>query len=446
MKPDQNSPVDDWLPYIQSVHHRSIEMGLDRVRIVYGRLVSTGPGFKMIQVGGTNGKGSCVEMLASILESAGYRVGAYTSPHILSFNERFRVNGASATDAEISVSLAQVEEARVDVPLTYFEFATLAALILFEVKEVDVAIMEAGMGGRLDAVNLVAGIATLITNVSLDHAAWLGTTRHQIAQEKAGLIHKGVPVVIGDADPPTVLEEKAAEFGAPCYLAGRDFGYRVDRDKAKWAWWGGYPDASAAHEDLPPPLGGWDEQFMNAACVLQVLACIRDSVAVTTECCRNGLRRASISCRSQIVCTRPHILLDVAHNPASVAVLRRNLESLSIGGHVYGIFSMIEGKEVAECAGAIAGVVDTWYVTEMNDDRGLPLDDLLAEVSRAFSGLSAGETARPEVLPAANPSDALEGVLNRLSEEDCLVVFGSFHIVSDIIPYLEQAGYIEPED
>ena len=244
-------------------------------------------------------------------------------------------------------------------PLTYFEFATLAALILFEVKEVDVAIMEAGMGGRLDAVNLVAGIATLITNVSLDHAEWLGNTRNRIAREKAGLIHKGVPVVIGDADPPTVLEEKAAEFGAPCYLAGRDFGYRIDRDKAKWAWWGGYPDASAAHEDLPPPLGGWDEQFMNAACVLQVLACIRESVAVTTECCRDGLRRASISCRSQILRTRPHVLLDVAHNPASVAVLRRNLESLSIGGHVYGIFSMIEGKDVAECVGAIAGLVGT---------------------------------------------------------------------------------------
>jgi dihydrofolate synthase/folylpolyglutamate synthase len=376
-------------------------------------------------------------MLASILESGGYRTGAYTSPHIVNFTERFRVNYEEQSESQVTAALLRVEVARQDVPLTYFEFATLAAFVIFEEENIDIAVMEVGMGGRLDAVNIVPAIATLITNISLDHIAWLGESRDEIAVEKAGLIHRGVPVVIGDTDPPSVLETSADRLGAECYLAGKEFGY-CEGEAGNWTWWGQEGNRELRYENLPPPLGGWEEQLSNASCVLQVLTCIAREFSLEEKDYQAGLSRARILGRSQLISRNPHILIDVGHNPAALHALCGHIESFGLSGRVYGIFSMLADKDVEGCVREMGGIVDSWYVTRTGQERGMPLPELFDRVSGVLEDITDLAGRDRELLTVENPGDAVEQAMARLTEQDCLVVFGSFYIVGDIIPRFSQ--------
>ncbi|MBZ0251495.1 MAG: bifunctional tetrahydrofolate synthase/dihydrofolate synthase, partial [Burkholderiales bacterium] len=359
--PGANAPLAAWLDYITSQHPAKIALGLDRVREVMARMGLAPPAFA-ITVGGTNGKGSTCAYLECILRVAGYRTGLYTSPHLLRYNERVRLGGEEASDAAIVRGLARVEAARGGTPLTYFEFGTLAALATFEEAAIDVAVLEVGLGGRLDAVNAVDAGCAIVSSVDLDHQAWLGDERESIGREKAHIYRPGRPALFGDTEPPASLVAHARAIGAPLQVLGTDF-RAVAHEGRQWDFEG----RQGARRALPMPAlrGPW--QLANAATALAALDEVSDRFPVSLGEVKRGLTSVRLAGRLQVLPGRPQVVLDVAHNPHAARALARGLGGMGFANRTIAVFAMLADKDIAGVVEAVAPRVDRWHVATVAD-------------------------------------------------------------------------------
>lgn len=410
--------LGEWLEYIERVHPQSVAMGLDRVAAVRDAM-GLAPQFPVIAVGGTNGKGSACAMLEAILVHAGYRTGLYTSPHLLRYNERVRVAGREADDARLVAALGAVEDARGMTPLTYFEFGTLAAVWLFEREQVDVAILEVGLGGRLDAVNAFDAAGALVTSVALDHMEYLGATREEIGREKAGIFRAGCPAVCADPQPPDSLLRHAARLGTRLLVQGVDFGFETDR--IGWRYWG----PSGKRGGLPLPTLRGACQLINASGCLALLDALREPLPVAMGDIRSGLLQAENPARFQVLPGRPAVILDVAHNPHAAAALVRNLREMERRGRTLAVFSMLKDKDIAGVIDAVKPCIDHWYVAGTAGARGA--DAALIQARLAAAGAAETVTVCPSI------GNAYAQACEAAEEDDKILVFGSFLTVAAVM-------------
>ncbi|MGE5665279.1 MAG: bifunctional tetrahydrofolate synthase/dihydrofolate synthase [Betaproteobacteria bacterium] len=420
-----NSPdsLAAWLAYIERLHARPIDLGLERVRVVAQRL---GIRFDcpVIVVGGTNGKGSTCAMLDAILRAAGYRTGLYTSPHLLHFNERARVVGVEASDAALIEQFAAVEAARGGTTLTYFEFTTLAILRLFALAKLDAVILEVGLGGRLDAVNIVDADVAVITSVDLDHMDFLGPTREHIGWEKAHIYRPGRPAICADPQPPARLIEVADNMGADLWRFGRDFNYSGDRQQ--WAYGG----RRVRRSGLPYPALRGANQLLNASGALAALEALAARLPVAQSAVREGLLRAQIPGRFQILPGQPAIILDVAHNPHAAAVLAQNLDAMGYFPETHAVFGMLADKDIVGVAARVASRIDRWHVVTLPGPRGTSAAALAAQ-------LRAAGVAPEAIAEHASVESALEAAQGAVQPADRILAFGSFLTVADAMRALE---------
>jgi len=377
--------LDDWLRRFETLHPKKIDLTLDRVAAVIDRLELKPPPYKVVTVAGTNGKGSCVAMLESIYWHAGYDVGAFTSPHLWRFNERIRLNGADAEDAELVELFEIVDSTLGGITLSYFESSTVAALLHFARRRVEVAVLEVGMGGRLDASNAVDADCALVVSIDLDHREWLGDDREAIGREKAGIVRRGKPVVIADRDPPRSVLAFAAAEGALPRVIGRDFDFVREQ-----GGWRRVPGDDARVWSLPP-FGG-DEQYGNAAACAVAVDCLAAELPVGDEALAAGIRNAYLRGRFE----RRDVdgvewIFDVAHNPAAVAVLAASVGRLPRAPRTLALFAAMRDKDLSGVVAPFLPSVDTWFVTQANAERGATGEELRAVL--AASGARAVETA-----------------------------------------------------
>ncbi|HEY0666305.1 MAG TPA: bifunctional tetrahydrofolate synthase/dihydrofolate synthase [Gallionella sp.] len=406
----------DWLSYLESLHPKTIALGLERVAEVRQRL-NLDPSFPIITVGGTNGKGSVCAMLESILHAAGYRVGCYTSPHLLHYNERVRIAKQQASDAELCASFEKIEQARGATPLTYFEFGTLAAMQCFIEHDVEVAILEVGLGGRLDAVNVFDSDCAVIASVDIDHTDYLGDTREQIAFEKAGIMRRGRVAICADADVPQAIRTQAERIGAELWCIGSQFGFR--EQGGQWD----YTGRAGSRRALPYPSLRGAFQLHNASAVLAVLDALRDNLPVGMDAVRRGLVEVGLAGRFQFIPGRPQMILDVAHNPHAARSLAQNLAALPPCPHTYAVFAMLRDKDMAGVAAALAHRVDTWLVAGIAAPRGATAGELAQALRQ--SGI------RGEILTFDTVEEAVMYACNAAGENDRIAAFGSFYTVAE---------------
>lgn len=372
------------------------------------------PPFRIITVGGTNGKGSTVAMLEAVLLAAGYRVGSYTSPHLLRYNERIKVQGMAVTDEMICQAFDRIDSGRSDVSLTYFEFGTLAAIDIFHKAALDVALLEVGLGGRLDAVNSLDADVAVITTVDIDHARWLGPDRETIGFEKAGIFRPHRPAVYGDLDPPTSLEAHAVKLSAPLYRLSRDFHYEVTN--GSWFWWSG----ATRSIDLPRPRLSGDHQYQNAATALMALKLMAEPLPVTGNAIHRGLTSVRLPGRFQRLPGEVERFFDVAHNPQGAKVLAHALGQTPCGGRTLAVFGMLADKDMAGVVTKLQETVDIWYVGGLEGERGLSGESLAEEMG---SAITSTVNAYPTI------AEAYRGALEAAQSGDRVLVFGSFHTV-----------------
>jgi dihydrofolate synthase / folylpolyglutamate synthase len=416
--PGPASDLASWLSYLERLHPATIELGLERVARVRDRLGLTPP-FPVITVGGTNGKGSTCAMLESILKSAGYRVGCYASPHLLRYNERVRVGGVEVADAALVAAFERVEQARGDISLTYFEFGTLAAVLLFQDARLDVAVLEVGLGGRLDAVNAFEPDCAVVVSIGLDHTDYLGPTLSHIGYEKAGIFRPGKPAVVAETEPPATLLEHARTIGADTYLIDRDFGYVAGEQQ--WQFW----DWRGKRDGLPPPALRGRYQFANASAALAALDTLRDRLPVDMGAVRRGLVEVDLPGRFQVVPGRPAIILDVAHNPHAALRLAENLGRMQPRGRRLAVFAMLKDKDIEGVVAAVCAQVDEWLIAPLPGARG-------ADLARMQAALRAASVTAP-VHSFASVGEALVHARERAGADDKILVFGSFYTVADAL-------------
>jgi len=412
--------LDDWLAHCERLHPKHIELGLERVRAVAERMALRFD-CPVFTVAGTNGKGSTCAMLEAILQQAGFRTGVYTSPHLVRFEERCRIRGEAVDASELIAACARVEGARGDIALTYFEFTTLAILAVLARAGLDAVILEVGLGGRLDAVNLIDADCAIVTSVDIDHAELLGDTREQIGLEKAGILRTGRPAIVSDPMPPQSVIDRAQAIGADLWLAGRDFNY--SGDKQQWAWAGrGRRYAGLAY----PALRGAN-QLLNAAGVLAALEAMRARLPVTAQAVRLGLALVELPGRFQVVPGQPALVLDVAHNPHSVAALALNLDAMGFFPTTHAVFGAMADKDLAAMLTRMDPVIDRWYFT----DLPLPRAASSAALQAAWQAVSRRRDAAAQVF--ATPQQALQAAAASATPADRIVVFGSFHTVGGVL-------------
>ncbi|MFA5520338.1 MAG: bifunctional tetrahydrofolate synthase/dihydrofolate synthase [Castellaniella sp.] len=363
--PVAHASLSQWLEYLETLHPVAIDMGLSRVQAVAGslniKLDST-----VITVAGTNGKGSVCAMLEAMVLAGGYRVGCYTSPHLVHYNERIRIDGEPVDDAHIIEQFERIDAARGDISLTYFEFGTLAALLLFAQTDLDVVILEVGLGGRLDAVNIIDADCAVITSIDIDHRDWLGDSREEIALEKAHIFRPGRPAICADPQPPQTLVDHAQAIGADLWRFGRDFNYSGDR--LQWAYGGREQRRSAL---AYPALRGAN-QLLNASAALAALETLRDRIVLPQHAIRLGLSHAALPGRFQIMPGQPMVILDVAHNPHAAAALSQNLANIPSTGKTSAIVGMFGDKDVRGVLQHMIYHVDHWLCVDLPGPRGLP--------------------------------------------------------------------------
>ena len=427
--------LSEWLAYCERLHPAVIELGLERVRAVAERMKLRFD-CPVFTVAGTNGKGSTCAMLEAILLQAGYRTGLYTSPHLIHFEERCRIRGQSIDAAELVACLEQVEAARGEVSLTYFEFTTLAILQAMARAGLDAVILEVGLGGRLDAVNIIDTDCALITSIDIDHAALLGDTREKIGFEKAGIMRPGKPVIVSDPVPPQSVIDHANAIGADLWLLGRDYNY--EGDKQQWSWAGrGRRYAGLAY----PALRGAN-QLLNASGVLAALTAMRPQLPVTAQAVRTGLSLVELPGRFQVVPGQPSLVLDVAHNPHSVAALAVNLDAMGFYPTTHAVFGAMADKDLKPMLQRMDPIVDRWYFTDLPTARA-------ASAAQLKAGWQAA-THRKDASCALyeSPAAALQAAAAAATPADRIVVFGSFFTVGGVlehgIPRL-QAGQPTPD-
>ncbi|AZG08567.1 bifunctional tetrahydrofolate synthase/dihydrofolate synthase [Pigmentiphaga sp. H8] len=427
-RPDAHSPLAQWLAYLESIHSRPIDMGLDRVREVAGRL-ELDLDAATIVVGGTNGKGSTCAMLEAMLLSAGYKVGLYTSPHLLDFNERARVNGESASDAALTEQFAAVDAARGDTSLTYFELTTLAILRLFARSGLDVVILEVGLGGRLDAVNIVDADCAIVTSVDLDHVEWLGDDREKIGWEKAHIYRPGKPAICADPMPPQSLVDYAESIGADLWRFGRDYNYAGD--KQQW----NYGGRSQRRNALAYPALRGANQLLNASAALAALEALRDRLPVPQQAVRLGLLQVQLPGRFQILPGQPAVILDVAHNPHAAAVLADNLDNMGFYPYTYAVFGMLSDKDIDGVIAKLGDRIDHWYCAGLPGPRGLSGEELAARLRAR----GVKEDKDSSVRACADPAAAYAAARESMGEGDRILVFGSFLTVAGVLASMRAA-------
>ena len=391
------------------------------------------PGTRIV-VAGTNGKGSTCALLESILLAAGYRVGCYTSPHLVHFNERARLDGQPASDAQLVEQFEAVEAARGDTPLTYFEFTTLAVLRLFQQAAPDVCVLEIGLGGRLDAVNIVDADCAIVTCIDIDHVDFLGDTRERIGWEKAHVWRTGRPAILTDPVPPQSALDHAAEIGADLWRFGRDFNYTGDRQQ--WSYGGrGQRRNSLAY----PALRGAN-QLLNASGALAALESLRDRIPVSAQAVRQGLATVELPGRFQVLAGRPSVVLDVGHNPHAVAHLAANLDNMGFFPYTYAVFGMMADKDIAGTIAHLRGRVDHWLCVDLPGPRAASARELAQHLREAGITPGQGEDAERTIACFASPREALAAARERADENDRIVVFGSFLTVADVLASRSRTG------
>jgi dihydrofolate synthase/folylpolyglutamate synthase len=411
--------LPSWLDYLERLHPTAIELGLDRVRAVRDRLGLQQLPFRVLTVGGTNGKGSTCAFLESFLRCAGYRVGCYTSPHLIRYNERVRIGGEQVSDAALVRAFERVAMARRDVSLTYFEFGTLAAVLLFVEAGVDCAVLEVGLGGRLDAVNVFDSDCAIVARIGLDHMDYLGPTREDIGYEKAGIFRAQRPAVVAEPEPPRRLLEHAAAIGAQLYLLDRDFGARPgEREWTYWSW-------LARRASLPWPSLRGEHQLGNAAGALAALDCLRTQLPVDMGAIRRGLVEVQLPGRFQVLPGRPVAVLDVAHNPQAAHQLAENLASMARFRSTTAVFSMLRDKDIAGVVRALSAQIDRWFVAPTPGARGSSVEDLRAALAAA--------DVQGEVRAFDTVEQAWRAARDLAAVDDRIVAFGSFLTVGAVL-------------
>ncbi|MCF1184783.1 bifunctional tetrahydrofolate synthase/dihydrofolate synthase [Marichromatium gracile] len=409
--------LEAWLDWQAALHPRTMELGLDRVRAVWRRLEHGPFACPVISVAGTNGKGSCVAMLEATALAAGYRCGTYGSPHLVHYNERIRIDGEPVDDAALIGAFDRIDQARGEISLTYFEFATLAALDLFARAGLDLVVLEVGLGGRLDAVNLIDADVAVVTSIGFDHTDWLGESLDDIAREKAGIFRPARAAVIGQRDAPVALREAALGCGARPLQLGVEF----DRHGAEagWEWQG--PDGR--RHALPLPAMRGEFQRDNAAAAITALDALRERLPIPRNALRQGLGRARLPGRFQVLPGTPSHILDVAHNAQAAAALATNLRAFASRGlAVRVVLAMLADKEPEALFAALADQVSHWYLTETDDARAMARETLRARLGAA--GLAAEDCSL-----CADPAEALARADAASEGEDCVLVCGSFTTV-----------------
>ncbi|WP_174874526.1 bifunctional tetrahydrofolate synthase/dihydrofolate synthase [Vogesella oryzae] len=417
--PANGASLADWLAYLEAAHPVGIDMGLTRVAKVRDAM-QLQPAFPLVIVGGTNGKGSVCAMLSTMLNRAGFKVGTYTSPHILRYNERVAIDMQPLPDADIVAGFAAVEAARGDTSLTYFEYGTLAAMHAFLQQHVDVAVLEVGLGGRLDAINVFEPTVSVVVSVDLDHQAYLGDTRELVGFEKAGIYRPGKAAICADPNPPQSLLQHAANIGADLKLLGRDFG--ISRMENQWSFHMGDVHKHA----LPIPALRGEYQMVNAATALAVLEALKPLLPVSIGAIKRGLLEVDWPGRFQVLPGRPLTVLDVGHNPHAARALADSLKRMAFANKRIAVFSMLSDKDLSAVVRLLQDEFDEWLVAGLDMPRGRSADDIAGELeSMGVKGVS-----RFNSIP-----EAWDAALSRAGENDRIVVFGSFHTVAEVMQH-----------
>ena len=409
--PNATSPLATWLSYLETLHGKTIDMGLERVSRVAATLGVTRPAPFVFTVAGTNGKGTTCRLLEAMLIAAGYRVGVYSSPHLVRYTERVRIQGKELAEARHTASFAHIEAARGDTSLSYFEYGTLSALWLFNAEQVDVAILEVGLGGRLDATNLVDADVAVITSIALDHTDWLGPDRESIGREKAGVFRAGKPAVVGEPDMPQSIADVAREKGALLLQRDKQWRYTVDADSWRFS------DAHGELNALPLPL----VPQANAATALAALRA--SGLKVSEAAIRDALAGATLPGRFQIVQQAPRVILDVAHNPHAAAYLAQRLVQQPTAGRTLAVVGMLHDKDIAGTLACLEPVVDSWYCAPLDGPRGAKAEELTAHLGKGelFDSVAA----------------AWQCAMSQASAQDTVLVCGSFHTVAQVMEEIE---------
>jgi len=436
--PPPRSGLAEWLAFGDTLNARSIDLGLDRVQAVREAL-GLNPRFVILTVAGTNGKGSTCALLGSLLRAGGYRTGVYTSPHLVRFNERVCIDGMPVSDADLCAAFARVDAARGAVPLTLFEFSTLAAMCVFEHAGLDAAVLEVGLGGRLDAVNVFDADVAIVTSIGIDHVDYLGHTREAIGREKAGIFRGGRPAISADPDPPATLAEEAQRVGARLLQAGRD--YRIDIDDNGDGWSvmlapNGVAAARLGPWPLPALVGA--VQIHNAAACLMALHALSARLPLTAAQCRAGLQQVRVAGRFQRLrgdaqADGVEVLLDVAHNPDAAQHLAATLAAHPVPGRCLAVFAMLRDKDIAGTARALAGQVDAWFIGGIGERRGASAD----EIAAALDSGPVTPQRRSLVRRCADPLHAFEQAMAAARRGDRVLVFGSFATVGAVLARLD---------
>ncbi|TDN55348.1 dihydrofolate synthase/folylpolyglutamate synthase [Buttiauxella sp. JUb87] len=414
--PQATSPLATWLCYLENLHSKTIELGLERVKKVAATLDVLKPAPTVFTVAGTNGKGTTCRTLEKVLMAAGYSVGVYSSPHLVRYTERVRVQSEELDEAYHTAAFAQIEAARGETSLTYFEYSTLSALLLFKQLAVDVVILEVGLGGRLDATNIVDADVAVVTSIALDHTDWLGPDRESIGREKAGVFRGGKPAVVGEPDMPQTIADVAAEKGAHLLRRGVDWSYSVEENS--WS----FKDGQGELSGLPLPL----VPQPNAATALAALRA--SELNVSDDAIIQGIKEATLPGRFQVISQAPLVILDVAHNPHAAAYLAGRLAELPKRGRVLAVIGMLHDKDIAGTLACLSPQVDSWYCAPLEGPRGASAEQLIEHLGQG------------EVYDTV--AEAWYAAMNAATENDTVLVCGSFHTVAHVMEALdaEKAG------
>ncbi len=436
--PPKPTTAQQWLAYIEALHPKSIEMGLTRVNAVAKNL-AINPSFPIITVAGTNGKGSTCAMLSQIYTESGFVVGCYTSPHLMRYNERVRINHQDISDAGLCLAFAAVEQARGNIALTYFEMGTLAAMWHFCQSKVDVVVLEVGLGGRLDAVNIFEPACCIVTTIDLDHMEYLGDTREEIGFEKAGIFRPHILAICGDENPPNSLIDYAKQINAPLKLINRDFS--VIKTVNGWQYAEKETDHLLNDQRLPklllPNLGlQGDFQLNNAACAVCAVQHLQAVLPVAIKHIYSALQAVKLIGRFYSICTKPNIIADVAHNPHAALSLAHNLQTTPCAGNTLAVFSMLADKDIDGVIQAVSAYIHQWFIADNHTARGASAQALHAKLMK--------QNRTAQIRAYSDVASALNAACDIVTENDRIIVFGSFYTVADAIHCLSDKEVEKP--
>ena len=416
-----------WLKWQEGFHPLTIDLGLERVNEVFTALNPNKIKPLTIIVAGTNGKGSCVAYLEAIYIAQGYKVGAYTSPHILKYNERIKINGAQVSDEDICAAFSRIEEVRSDHSLSYFEFGTLAAIDIFWRANLDIQLLEVGLGGRLDAVNIIDADIAIISSIGIDHVNWLGATREAIGAEKAGVFRPHVPAIVGDPQPPESVLTHANQIGAKLYCLGKEFGFHKTTAAETWAWWMGH----RVIEHLPAPKLKGEHQFRNAAAVILATQLMAERLPITQQALDFGLQHVELAGRFQLIRRDNRlVLLDVGHNPEAVTTLAAYLADYFPNQQIHAVFAMMKDKDIIGVLNIMKPRVKHWFFSPLTNARA----SVESSMREFFLQLNMTNVS----FGFNNFTEAFEAAKSQTQADDVILVFGSFFLISDCLHEFEK--------